>query len=139
MSTPIAAIGRLTFDADGKINGASSINFNGLFLRNPVRGTYELQSDCTLTWSLQDDSGGWQHFAGTLQPGGRWASFHQADSGTAGRGVLMRSANGCTAATMHGRYRFAMRGVSTPLGGAPPGERSEQETVTVADGNGNLQ
>jgi hypothetical protein len=137
-AAPMAAIGRLTFDGAGTISGRSSVNFNGFFLGNPVTGTYELKPDCTLTWSLQNDSGGWQHFRGTLRPGGNSADFHQIDPGAEGRGVLMRSADGCSAASLRGRYRFAMHGVSTPLGDKPAGERVTQETVTAADGNGNL-
>jgi hypothetical protein len=125
---PIAAIGRLAFDSSGKIAGSSSVNFNGLFLGNPVTGTYELKQDCTMTWRLRDDSGAWQHFQGTLQPGGNWGSFHQADPGAEVRGVLMRSAASCSNAGMHGEYRFAVRGTSLPA----------QETITAADGNGNL-
>jgi hypothetical protein len=125
---PLAAIGRLVFDGSGKIAGTSSVNFNGLFLGNPVTCTYELTQDCTVTWSLRDDSGAWQHFQGTLQPGGNWASFHQTDPGAEGRGVLMRSAASCSNASIHGEYRFAVRGSSTPA----------QATVTAADGNGSF-
>src|SRR5690348_7511856 len=129
-ATPIAAIGRLTFDG-GKISGTSSVNFNGLFLGNPVTGAYELQTNCTMTWSLQDDSGGWQHFRGTLRPGGDWADFHQTDRFSGARGVLVRSAQSCSTASLRGRYRFLMDGVSTPLAAKPAGEKTSQATITV--------
>src|SRR5262249_20352313 len=129
--------GRLAFDA-GKISGTSSVNFNGLFLGNPVTGIYELKTDCSITWSLQDDSGGWQHFRGTLKPGGAAGQFTQTDPGADGHGTLMRSASDCSAASLRGRYRYTMRGVSTPLGDKPAGEGTAQETVTEADGAGNL-
>jgi hypothetical protein len=137
-ATPVAAIGRLDFDGAGKIAGSASVNFNGLFLKNPVTGTYELANDCTVTWSLQDDSGGWQHFRGTLRPGGATADFRQTDAGAENRGVLMRSAASCSDADLRGRYRFAMRGVATPFAGKPPGEQVAQETMTDADGAGHL-
>src|SRR3954464_3829082 len=79
--TPVAAIGRLTFDADGKVSGYSSVNFNGLFLGNPVIGTYEMNTDCGMTWKMQDTSGGWQSFAGKVKPGGGQIQFHQTDAG----------------------------------------------------------
>src|SRR5262245_16167161 len=61
---PIAAIGRLVLGEGGKIGGVSSVNFNGLFLGNPVTGQYEAKDDCTVTWSLQDSSGAFQNFSG---------------------------------------------------------------------------
>jgi hypothetical protein len=91
-----------------------------------------------LTWSLQDDSGGWQHFRGTLRPGGAIADFRQTDAGAEDRGVLMRSAASCSDASLRGRYRFEMRGMATPFAARPPGERVTQEATTDADGAGHL-
>ena len=62
--TPMAAIGRLAFETEGRISGTSSVNFNGLFLGNPVTGTYTFQTNCAIAFELQDDSGAWQHFQG---------------------------------------------------------------------------
>ena len=60
------SVGRLVFDGHGVVSGYSSVNFAGYFLGNPVTGDYETHDDCTLTWSLQDDSGAFQHFSGKL-------------------------------------------------------------------------
>src|SRR5258705_7849545 len=65
---PVAGLARLEFDGKD-VTGYSSVNFNGLLLGNPVTGTYELSSDCKLSWRLQDDSGGYQHFGGVVKPG----------------------------------------------------------------------
>src|ERR1700682_568574 len=92
--TPIASIGRVVLDNDGKISGYSSVNFNGFFLGNPITGTYEINTDCNITWSLQDDSGAWQHFAGKVMQGGARVDFHQADPGTGGRGVMKKTHDG---------------------------------------------
>src|ERR1043166_2141538 len=57
---PLAVIGRVVFEADRHVSGTSSVNFNGLFLGNPVTGNYDFRTDCSLTFEFQDDSGGWQ-------------------------------------------------------------------------------
>jgi hypothetical protein len=137
-SVPIAAIGRLVFDSDGHISGNSSVNFNGYLLSNPVTGTYEFKPDCTLTWSLQDDSGAWQHFRGLAQAGARRASFRQTDPGSDGHGDLRRTATTCSAAAFHGGYFFGMGGVTTPFSPQAAHLPTTQRTETAADGNGGL-
>src|SRR5262245_53073637 len=59
---PVASLGRVIFDGDGAISGYSSIMFAGFRLGNPVTGKFEIGRDCKMLWSLQDDSGGFQHF-----------------------------------------------------------------------------
>jgi hypothetical protein len=121
---PMAAVGRLDFGADGKISGTSSVNFGGLFLGNPVTGTYSSSgADCSIRFDLQDDSGGWQHFQGTLTPGGARAQFHQTDPATGGRGLLVRLPASCGAGSLNGRYAVTIDG---------------RKTVTAADGHGNF-
>ena len=119
----MAVIGRVVFEAGGHINGYSSVNFGGLFLGNPVTGNYAFNTDCSLTFELQDDSGAWQHFRGTLQSGGARATFHQTDPGTGGRGILQKLPDACSAATFRGTFTVTL---------------GSQKTTTVADGNGNL-
>jgi hypothetical protein len=119
---PIAAVGRLDFGSDGKISGTSSVNFGGLFLGNPVTGTYSSSgADCSIRFDLQDDSGGQQHFSGTLAPGGAHGQFHQTDSGTGGRGQLVRVPASCGVGSINGRYTVTIDG---------------HKTVTAADGHG---
>jgi hypothetical protein len=104
--TPIAGVARLVLDGRGKISGLSSVNFNGLFLGNPVTGTYEITKDCAMTWKLQDDSGAWQHFAGTAVPGGNRVDFRQTDLGAGARGTLQRMPQSCGTGSFGGRYAF---------------------------------
>jgi len=120
---PAAAIGRIVFEAGGDVSGTSSVNFDGLFLGNPVRGKYTFKTDCSLEFELQDTSGGWQHFRGTVTPGGARAEFTQTDPGTDGRGLLLKLADPCSTAPVVGRYVVTM---------------GSQKTVTMADGNGGL-
>jgi hypothetical protein len=120
---PSASIGRLNIESGGAISGTSSVNFNGLFLGNPVTGKYTFQTDCSFTFELQDTSGGWQHFRGTLRPGGARGDFRQTDPGTGLRGELHRLADSCAASAFRGKYGVTILG---------------RKTVTIADGNGAL-
>lgn len=138
ISKPQATIGRIVFDGSGHLTGYASVNFNGLFLGNPITGTYEMQPDCTLAWNLQDDSGAWQHFRGTAEPGLARVLFRQTDPGTDGRGDLRRMAGSCNAAAFRGRYLFRMGGMTTPFNRDAQPRATTQQTETMADGNGAL-
>lgn len=120
---PIAAIGRLVFETGGRVSGTSSVNFGGLFLGNPVTGAYAQSADCSVTFDLQDDSGAWQHFRGTLTPGGERARFQQTDEGAGARGVLAKLPASCGADSVNGNYAVTIDG---------------RRTTTSADGRGNL-
>src|ERR1700730_9416796 len=63
---PTASLGRIVFDGEGNLSGTASAMFEGLLLGNPVTGTYEAKSDCTVAWKIQDDSGAFQHFSATM-------------------------------------------------------------------------
>ena len=119
-SAPAVAIARIVFDGDGNISGYSSVNFNGLLLGNPVTGKYEVATDCAMSWSLQDDSGAFQHFSSSIKAGTNRVAFHQTDPGTGLRGTLMKTAETCKASDFRADYSFALSGVSTALatGGA---------------------
>ncbi len=134
----MAAIGRVELDGSGKISGYASVNFGGYFLGNPVTGTYEAKADCSLTWSLQDDAGNWQHFAGTFASAGTRVEFHQTDLGTGGRGILARTPDGCGAGAMKGRYAVSVSGSATPFAGQSGPPRISAEGEAEADGAGHL-
>ena len=69
--------------------------------------------------SLQDDSGAFQHFSGTVTPGGKKVTFHQTDPGSGERGIMLRTSESCTETDFRPSYTFTMSGVYTPL--APDG------------------
>jgi hypothetical protein len=119
VETPVAGIGRIEFGDDAALSGISSVNFNGLYLGNPVTGTYEFGTDCRMSMSLQDDSGAFQHFSGTVALGGKRVAFHQTDPGTVERGIMLRTSASCTNTDFRPSYSFTMSGVYTPL--APDG------------------
>src|SRR4029077_14297790 len=108
---PVAGIGRIVFGDDGALSGISSVNFNCLYLGNPVTGTYEFGTDCRMSMSLQDDSGAFQHFSGTVTPGGKKVTLHQTDPVIAERGVMLRTAASCTNTDFRPSYAFTMSGV----------------------------
>ena len=115
-SKPAVSLARLVFDDDGKINGYSSVNFDGLLLGNPVTGSYEAGSDCKLSFSLQDDSGAFQHFSGAIAPGGSKVEIRQTDPDTEVRGIMKRTMDSCQLATFKGRYNFSLSGTTSNEG-----------------------
>ena len=86
---PTVGLGRIIFESSGKLSGTSSATFSGLLLGNPVTGTYEAKPDCSITWKLQDDSGGFQNFGGKLSSDLQRAQVSQVDTGGTS-GVLQK-------------------------------------------------
>ena len=138
-SKPVVSMGRLVFDGHGVLSGYASVNFAGYFLGNPVTGTYEAHTDCTISWSLQDDSGAFQHFSGKLTPDNSAAEFHQSDPGGAGNGVLQKVSAQCSAAGLAPLYSFGIAGSTTPMN---PGDVARQISAAGSvepDAAGNLK
>ena len=129
---PAVNLARLVFNADKSVGGYSSVNFDGLLLGNPVTGTYEIKSDCTMSWSLQDDSGGFQHFSGAVTPGGNRVEFQQSDPDTGQHGIMERTSDACAATDFQARYNFTLSGASVKrvLNATADGK------FTTADGSG---
>src|SRR5437879_7254114 len=107
---PTASLGRITFDGSSSLSGTASATFSGVLLGNPVTGTYEAKSDCSVTWKLQDDSGAFQNFSGTLSSDWSRGQFRQTDPGGAQRGVLQKTSDTCTAADLRTQYHFTLSG-----------------------------
>jgi hypothetical protein len=105
-----ASLGRIVFDGNGNLSGTASATFRGLLLGNPVTGSYEAKWDCSVNWMLQDDSGAFQHFSGTLSADGRRAQFTQTDPGGAQRGIMQKTSDACSAADLQPKYYFTVSG-----------------------------
>ncbi|HWC97458.1 MAG TPA: hypothetical protein VG456_11925 [Candidatus Sulfopaludibacter sp.] len=103
---PVAAISRLVFDGKGSVSGYSSVNFTGLLLGNPVNGSYQAGTDCSLQWSLQDTSGAYQHFAGTAASDYVRIRFRQTDKGAAHDGAMIRMPKECSVAILSRLYDY---------------------------------
>jgi len=136
---PVASMGLLEFDGQSGVSGTSSVNFAGFLLGNPVTGSYELRADCTMTWSLQDDSGAFQHFAGRLTADLQRGTFRQTDPGGARRGTLAKTARECSEAAMEGTYDFTITGSAVPMNPGESARKVSLEGVLVANPAGNLK
>ena len=134
--TPVAVIGRLVFDGTGSVSGYMSVNFTGYLLGNPVTGSYDAHTDCSLNWSLQDTSGAYQHFSGTMTSDFLSVQFRQTDKGGARHGTMVRTPKACSTAALRQRYTFNISGSTTPM---LPGETahavSSTGAIDVAAGN----
>jgi hypothetical protein len=135
---PVASLGILNFDGEGGVSGTASVNFAGFLLGNPVTGTYRANADCSVTWSLQDDSGAFQHFAGTLTPDLSRATFRQTDPGGAANGTLVKTPAACSTAALQGRYRFAISGSTVPMEAGEQSHAVSASGMLTVDAAGNL-
>jgi hypothetical protein len=135
---PAAAVGRIALDGSGGVSGVSSVKFTGLLLGNPVTGMYQAKSDCSVAWSLQDDSGNFQHFQGTMTPDGKRVTFHQSDPGGAPNGIMLQTTGNCTDANFHGRYSLRVSGDAIDVDTNRITGHISQSGLIEADGQGNL-
>jgi hypothetical protein len=136
---PTASLGRIAFDGRGSLSGTASATFRGLLLGNPVTGSYEAKSDCSVTWKLQDDSGAFQNFSGTLSTDGTRVQFTQTDPGGAQRGIMQKTSDSCSAADLLKVYDFTVSGSTTPMqAGEVAHTVSAKGTLDIAE-NGSFQ
>jgi len=112
---PTASLGRLVFDGRGGLKGTASATFSGFLLGNPITGTYEAKPDCSVIWKLQDTSGAFQNFSGTLSPDGARIQFRQTDPGGAQRGIMQKTSDSCSAANLMKKYEYTISGSTTPM------------------------
>jgi hypothetical protein len=135
----IAGLGRIAFDGSGGLNGTASVMYHGLLLGNPVTGSYESKSDCSVAWSLQDESGAYQHFRGTVSADGTRVQFTQTDPGGAQGGIMQRTSDTCSATDLLKKYYFTVSGSTAPvLAGQVPRTVSANGTLDIAE-NGSFQ
>jgi hypothetical protein len=139
--TPQAAVslGRIAFDGHGNLSGTASATFKGLLLGNPVTGSYEAKSDCSVSWKLQDDSGAFQNFSGTFSADGTRVQFKQTDPGGAQRGMMQKTSDTCSAADLPKKYSFTVSGNTIPMeAGEVAHVVSAKGTLDIAE-NGSFQ
>ena len=134
----VAVIGRLVLEDSENLSGLSSVSFTGLTLGNPVTGKYEAHRDCSVTWTLRDDSGGFQHFAGTMSADGGHVAFQQIDPGGAEDGILLRSMDGCSESSLSGRFKLTASGRNVDVNTAVDSGGLSFSGLLIADGTGNL-
>jgi hypothetical protein len=112
---PVAVIGRLLVQDSEHLAGVSSASFMGLVFGNRVIGTYKVQTDCTITWTFQDSSGGLQHFAGNMTVDGSRIEFRQTDSDSPQNGLMLRSISACSEPGLVRTFDFAVSGTTVNL------------------------
>lgn len=136
---PTVSLGRIAFDGRGNLSGTASATFDGLLLGNPVTGSYEAKSDCSVIWKLQDDSGAFQNFSGTVSADGTRVQFTQTDPGGAQRGMMQNTSDTCSAADLLKKYDFTVSGSIMPMqAGEVAHTLSAKGTLDIAE-NGSFE
>ncbi len=135
---PATSLGRIVFGAEGAVSGYASVMFAGYLLGNPVTGTYEAHGDCTVSWSLQDDSGAFQHFSGTVSGDGSRVHFQQTDPGAARRGIMTRTGDACQMADLRKAYDFTLSGSFTPMSPGDAASTVDAKGFIRADSGGHF-
>ena len=135
---PVAVVGRVVVDDSGNLSGISSASFTGLVFGNRVTGKVLPQTDCTVTLTLQDETGNFQHFAGTVNAGSGRVVFRQTDPGGAQNGILLRTTNGCSASSLAGTFKVKASGRTVDLTTGVDSGRVSVRGVGIADGARNL-
>jgi hypothetical protein len=110
-SARLAGLARLSFDADGNVQGSSSVNANGTWQTRDVSGTFEVRDDCTVSFSLIDTNGITQNFAGVLAEQAESVLVIQTDAGAQVSGSLTRVRNFCQASDISGSFGLQYQGV----------------------------
>jgi hypothetical protein len=135
---PAVSVGRIVLEGAGSLSGYSSVNFGGYFLGNPVTGSYEVRTDCAISWSLRDDSGALQHFGGIVSADAKRVQFSQTDAGSAKYGLLVRSADACGELDLHRAYALTVSGRTFPMGAGDAPQTLLLKGLARVDTNGNL-
>jgi hypothetical protein len=135
-SRPVAVVGRLVLDDSENLSGVSSASFTGLILDNPVTGKYEAHRDCSVTWTLQDDTGNFQHFAGSMTADGGRLSLRQIDPGGAENGILLRTMDACSESSLVGKFKLTASGRTVDVNTALDSGRVSFSGLLIADGRG---
>ena len=134
----VAVVGRLILEDSGNLSGIASASFTGLIFGNRVTGKYEAHRDCSVAWTLQDNSGNLQHFGGTMTADGRHAAFRQTDPGGAENGDLLRTMEGCSKSSLAGKFKLTASGRTVDIDTAVDYGRVSFSGLLMADGSGNL-
>ena len=131
---PVVVVGRLALDDSGNLSGISSASFTGLIFGNRVTGKYEAHYDCSVTWTLQDGSGNFQHFAGTMSADGGQVAFRQTDPDGPENGILLRTMERCSVTSLEGTFKVTASGRTVDVNTGVDSGRVLSRGVLIADG-----
>jgi hypothetical protein len=133
----VPGLSRFVFDGNGAVLGLATGSTANVPLLAPV-GSYSVASNCTATISL--NSG--QHYNAVIVNQGNEVLFGQSDSnGNGATGVLVRSANSCTASQYPQSFGFEFYGAMQPASASANGMfLTPYSSIGVlnTDGNGNF-
>jgi hypothetical protein len=135
---PVVVVGRMILEDSGNLSGVSSASFVGLLLGNRVTGKYEAQTDCSVTWTFQDPSGSFQHFAGTMSVDGARIVFRQTDLGGPEDGLMLRTMDRCSASSLTATFDFTAAGSTVNVVTAAESGGISLQGLLTADGARNL-
>ncbi len=142
---PVAAVGVLTFDGEGRIlNAQGTFNNSVAISRRMGAGSYTVNPNCTGSATVAGDFAGLT-FDFMIIPGAHGSEFSLivTNSGTVETGVAQRiPEEECTVATVQGTYRLAANGYLLGTEPTEPTEPIASPTASVGiriiGGAGNL-
>jgi hypothetical protein len=83
VATPVALVGQITYDGNGKAQGIQTLSVGGtIYRQDTLSGSYKVNDDCTGSKSFTDASGLTSHFDFVVGPTGRTIISIETDSGT---------------------------------------------------------
>jgi hypothetical protein len=103
-STRLSGLARLTFDADGYVQGYSNVNVAGAWQKRDVSGTYTVNDDCTVSFTIIDTSGTTRSFSGVIANQGASLLVLQTDPGVQVSASLSRVRNFCQVSDLTGSF-----------------------------------
>jgi hypothetical protein len=129
---PFASLGTAVYDGRGGVVLTASATFNGLTQSlPPVKGTYQVNTDCTFTSTLENGA----TFFASIAAGGRELFVLQTTPGVIASGTARFQTGGtpsCRNALSRGVYGFISQGTGAPPTVPPPAAGPLQGVGTVA-------
>jgi hypothetical protein len=117
-NVPDDGILHLFLDGNGLLLGNSSVSLSGTWLQGNVSGQYNVNQDCSATFSMSDPSGATANFAGVVVGQGDTVLVLQTDNGTGLAGLFKRMRGFCQTSDLAGAFGIQYSGVAV-AGGSP--------------------
>jgi hypothetical protein len=108
-----AGIARFYMDGGGVLTGNTSVNLHGMWLQGNISGSYSVNDDCTVSFTLTDASGASEQLAGVIVAQGDTVLVIQTDKGTGVTGVFKRTRGFCQTSDLTGGFGVQYSGATT--------------------------
>jgi hypothetical protein len=129
-----SGLARLSFDAEGSIQGYSTVTTPGAPARRIVTGSYTVNDDCTSVFVLTDTEGNTEHFSGAIVGQGDSMLVLSTNSGSSVSGVLARTRNFCQTTDLAGSFGIQYQGSLAE----PSGAQLSSVGLIALDGQGGV-